>query len=184
VAQSEAPVETNNPVQMLETNGAINERRTDKDALDGSVYLCPEPEQKMRALVAQLWRYLVMSNVSMFFAGVGTTALLLGAGFGGGLMLARTAMEPASQTRATAADRLPPARVVLPASGETASAPSEAAPSAASAPQQQAPSQVIPAKELLAVPTEQDRRADRAEQRSCEPRKQAEHMAAPTNAAT
>jgi len=105
-----------------------------------------------------------MSNVSMFFAGVGTTALLLGAGFGGGLMLAKTAMEPASQTRATAADRLPPARVVLPASIETASVPSEPLPSAPSAPQQQVPSQ-IPAKELWVEPTELDRRSNRAEQK-------------------
>jgi hypothetical protein len=59
-----------------------------------------------------------MSNARIFFAGMGTSVLLLGAGFGSGLMLARMATEPVIQSRATAADRLPPARVVLPASAE------------------------------------------------------------------
>jgi len=63
-----------------------------------------------------------MSNARTFFAGMGTSVLLLGAGFGGGLMLARTAVEPVTQNRATAADRLPSARVILPASAEPAPA--------------------------------------------------------------
>jgi len=53
---------------------------------------------------------------------MGTSVLLLGVGFGGGLMLARTAVEPVTQNRATAADRLPSVRVVLPASAEAAPA--------------------------------------------------------------
>ena len=69
-----------------------------------------------------------MTNAEMFFAGVGTTILLIGAGFSGGLLLAQTAMEPtAIASGRFAADRLPRARVVLPASAEPAAAPQPSA---------------------------------------------------------
>ena len=55
-----------------------------------------------------------MSDARIFFAGMGTTVLLLGAGFSGGLMLASTAIDSLPQNKVTAADRLQPARVVLP----------------------------------------------------------------------
>jgi hypothetical protein len=109
-----------------------------------------------------------MSNARIFFAGVGTTILLIGAGFGGGLMMAKTAMEPAPQTRATAADRLPPARVVLPASSEAATTPPqpEAAVPAA-LPQQQAQPPITSATDLSAR-AEKDNEAERAERRKAE----------------
>ena len=58
------------------------------------------------------------SNARVFFAGVGTTFVILAAGFGGGLMLAKTSLELSGPSRS--ADRLPPVRVVLPTSGEAA----------------------------------------------------------------
>jgi hypothetical protein len=62
------------------------------------------------------------SNARLFFAGVGTTFVILAIGFGGGLMLAKTSMEPTAPSRPVA-DRLPPVRVILPASAEAATPP-------------------------------------------------------------
>jgi outer membrane biosynthesis protein TonB len=53
------------------------------------------------------------------FAGVGTTFVILGAGFGGGLFMASSALkEPTHQARAAEAPS--PVRVILPTSGEAA----------------------------------------------------------------
>ena len=109
-----------------------------------------------------------MSNAHIFFAGVGTTILLIGAGFSGGLMVAKTAMEPAPQTRAAAPDRLPPARVVLPASSEAPTTPpppvTEGAGPAA-LPQQQAQPPIISATESARA---KDREVEHAEKRKAE----------------
>jgi hypothetical protein len=108
-----------------------------------------------------------MTNVRTFFAGAGTAILLIGAGFSGGLILARTAMEPAAVTSNSAvADRLPPARIILPASAEAASPPQPpsttvAAPAADPAPR------LIQANEVQQSP-ERDRTAERAERRKAE----------------
>jgi hypothetical protein len=61
------------------------------------------------------------SNAGIFFAGVGTTFIILGAGFGGGVMMANSALDkPAEyQTRASAEPQSP-ARVILPSSAEAA----------------------------------------------------------------
>jgi hypothetical protein len=62
------------------------------------------------------------SNAQIFFAGVGTTFAILGAGFGGGAFMANSALkEPTHQTRA--AEQPSPIRVILPASAEAAQAP-------------------------------------------------------------
>ena len=56
------------------------------------------------------------SSARIFFAGVGTTFVILAAGFGGGLMLAKSAVYDApAQTRATVPQ---PVRTVLPPSAE------------------------------------------------------------------
>jgi type IV secretory pathway VirB10-like protein len=115
-----------------------------------------------------------MSNARIFFAGMGTSVLLLGMGFGSGLMLARTATEPVTQNRATTADRLPPARVVLPASAEAA--PARLAPgetlvaTGVSAPQSEERPQLAPARDVQAQSqsTERDRQAERAEKKKPE----------------
>jgi outer membrane biosynthesis protein TonB len=62
------------------------------------------------------------TNTSTFFAGMGTTFVILALGFGGGLMLAKTVMEPRSEQQARAPSE-PPVRVILPASAEPAQPP-------------------------------------------------------------
>ena len=107
-----------------------------------------------------------MSNARIFFAGMGTTVLLLGAGFSGGLMLASTAIDSLPQNKTAAADRLQPVRVVLPATAEAAPAPAQPATSVATS-GQPAQAQNPPAKEMQAA-AEKDQRSERAEQRRAE----------------
>jgi len=60
------------------------------------------------------------SNARIFFAGVGTTFVILAIGFGGGLMLAKSALhDPSGQTRANS-EAARGMRVILPASAEPA----------------------------------------------------------------
>jgi len=60
------------------------------------------------------------SSARIFFAGVGTTFVILAAGFGGGLMMAKSAVYDApAQTRATLPPP-PPVRTGLPPSAEPA----------------------------------------------------------------
>ena len=64
------------------------------------------------------------SNAGIFFAGMGTTFIILGAGFGGGLMMATSALkEPTEYQNRAAAEPLPPARVILPSPAEAAQRP-------------------------------------------------------------
>ena len=59
-----------------------------------------------------------------FIIGAGTTFAILTAGFGGGLMFAKNIMQPIPPAQArSAADRLPPVRVILPTSAEAAKPP-------------------------------------------------------------
>src|SRR5690349_14353801 len=66
----------------------------------------------------------MVSVARIFFAGVATSALLVGVGFGGGILLGRAAIEPVHPTKMdqfrTAKRSLPTARVILPAPMETA----------------------------------------------------------------
>jgi len=59
------------------------------------------------------------SSGRIFFAGVGTTFVILAIGFGAGLMLAKASIEPAARSYSSA-DPLPPVRVILPASADPA----------------------------------------------------------------
>jgi type IV secretory pathway VirB10-like protein len=114
------------------------------------------------------------SSTRAFFVGVGTTFVILSVGFGGGLMLAKKVMEPTPPAPSRSlADRLPPARVILPTSAEAAAPPE--LPAAASAPEtapqvlqtQTVQPQPIPTKEVQQAP-EKDRQAERAERRKAE----------------
>jgi type IV secretory pathway VirJ component len=114
-----------------------------------------------------------MSNASVFFVGAGTTILLLGAGLGGGLLFAKAAIEPVAQHRETAANRLAPARVILPAYAEPAPAPnpSEAAsPVPVNGPKPQGELHVVSAKDVQVQsgPAEKDKQVERTEQRKAE----------------
>jgi hypothetical protein len=64
------------------------------------------------------------TSTGAFLAGVGTTFVFLAVGFGGGLMLSKTVMEPRAEQQALAsAQPSPPVRVILPASAEPAQPP-------------------------------------------------------------
>ena len=57
------------------------------------------------------------STTSIFFAGVGTSLLLIGAGFGSGLLLGQAAVDVPQKSRTVGSQSSvpPPARVILPA---------------------------------------------------------------------
>jgi hypothetical protein len=86
------------------------------------------------------------SKSRVFFAGVGTTFFILAVGFGGGLILAKSAFHDETlRPRGNAADQLSPVRVILPASAEAAQPPQRL--QAASPPILATQPQVQPAKE-------------------------------------
>jgi type IV secretory pathway VirB10-like protein len=97
------------------------------------------------------------SKTRIFFAGVGTTFFILGIGFGGGLMMAKSTLEPTTPVRA--ADRLPPARIILPASAEAAAPPQPPVQTVALS---EPSPQVMPAKEAQQA-SERDNKAERTE---------------------
>ena len=64
------------------------------------------------------------SSARIFFAGVGTTFVILGVGFGGGLLMAKSALKEPTGYQARATAQPPsPAKVILPASAEAAQLP-------------------------------------------------------------
>ena len=64
------------------------------------------------------------SNAGIFFAGAGTTFIILGAGFGAGLMMATSALkEPVGYQKHTSDEPPAPARVILPSTAEAAQPP-------------------------------------------------------------
>ena len=66
------------------------------------------------------------SGTRIFFAGIGTAFVIIAAGFGGGLMFAKTVLnEPSSKSRASL-HRSEPVRVVLATTAEAAPAPQPA----------------------------------------------------------
>src|SRR3954447_291013 len=93
------------------------------------------------------------SNASIFFAGIGTTFLILGAGFGSGMMMANSALkEPNHSQSRTTAEAPTPLRVVLPSSAAAAAEPKQPPQQAAPAIEAAAPPQIAPAKEAQALP--------------------------------
>jgi type IV secretory pathway VirB10-like protein len=88
------------------------------------------------------------SNAGIFFAGVGTTFIILGAGFGGGLMMATSALkEPVGYQKHTSAEPPSPARVILPSTAEAAQPP-QPTQQTATAPEPPLPPPLQPAKEV------------------------------------
>lgn len=63
------------------------------------------------------------SNTRAFFVGVGTTFAVLAVGFGGGIMLAKGAMEPSPSAAVRSTPILSPVRIILPASADAAQPP-------------------------------------------------------------
>ena len=130
----------------------------------------------------------MVSMARIFFAGVATSALLVGVGFCGGILLGQAAIEPVHPTKMdqfrTAKRSLPTARVILPAPMEiaidppaTSSAPFvQAANPIASEPQKTSPEdQPRVASEKASQARMQDmKNAERAEQMAKVERKKAE----------
>jgi hypothetical protein len=79
---------------------------------------------EISAFVSIIGDAVMASSAGIFFAGVGTTFIILGAGFGGVLMMAKSALNQPTgyQTRA-AAEPPTPVRVILPSSAEAAQPP-------------------------------------------------------------
>src|SRR6185369_2430288 len=108
-----------------------------------------------------------MTNARIFFAGVGTTILLIGAGFSGGLMLAKTALEPvAPAPHHSAAEPLPPVRIILPSSAEAAAPPQPPSANLVEPARETGP-RLFQTSEVQKL-SEGDRSAERAERRKAE----------------
>jgi len=108
------------------------------------------------------------SNAGIFFAGMGTTFIILGAGFGGGLMMAKSALKEPTGYQTHAAEPPSSARVILPSTAEAAQPP-QPPQQVATAPQPPLPPQVQPVKEAQPPVEKQvekvDTRKAEAEQR-------------------
>jgi type IV secretory pathway VirB10-like protein len=108
------------------------------------------------------------SSAGIFFAGVGSTFIILGAGFGGGLMMAKSALkEPTGYQSRVSAEPPSPARIILPASAEAAQP--RQPPQQTDATPPQPPPQIQPLKETQPAVEKQiekvDTRKAEAEQR-------------------
>ena len=99
------------------------------------------------------------SNARIFFAGIGTTFLIIGAGFGGGLMFAKSTLHgSAAQVRAVA-QAVDPVRVILPTTAEAAQPPQQPVSAAVS------PSPPAFSPPILAVEQVPDRQIDKVSER-------------------
>jgi type IV secretory pathway VirB10-like protein len=97
------------------------------------------------------------SNAGIFFAGVGTTFIILGAGFGGGLMMATSALkEPVGYQKHTSKEPTPAARVILPSTAEAA----QPVQQTATAPEPPLPPPLEPAKEAEPAAQKQVEKVD------------------------
>ena len=88
------------------------------------------------------------SHAGIFFAGVGTTFIILGAGFGAGIMMATSALkDPVGYQKHTSDEPPPPARVILPSTAEAAQPP-QPSQQTATAPEPPPPPPLQPTKEV------------------------------------
>lgn len=111
------------------------------------------------------------SNARIFFAGIGTTFLIIGAGFGGGLMFAKSALHDQMPVQTRASSQLNPVRVILPTTAEAAEAP-QAPQQTATVPVQPAPPEVkVPEKQVEKVDTRKAEAEERARKKRYAERK-------------
>jgi len=106
-------------------------------------------------------------STGAFFAGVATTFVVLATGFGGGLMMARSAYDTGGLQARAASEPPTPVRVILPHSAEPAMPPQRLP--AASLPENETPA-AQPVKEVLApaekqVESPDTRKADERERK-------------------
>ncbi|MBR1152326.1 hypothetical protein [Bradyrhizobium sp. JYMT SZCCT0428] len=84
----------------------------------------PGTYREMTVLTCILGDTVMASSARIFFAGVGTTFVILGVGFGSGLLMANSALKERSGYQARTAAELPsPVRVILPTTAEAAQPP-------------------------------------------------------------
>jgi hypothetical protein len=128
-------------------------------ARENRLPIFPDPEHTVGPRVRCPTGVFNMATTSagVFFAGIGTTFVVLGLGFGGGLMMAKSALkEPTGYQARAASETLVPVRVILPNSAQAAQPPQQ--------PQQQSTSPpeplVQPAKETQAPVEKQVEKAD------------------------
>ncbi|HMJ31248.1 MAG TPA: hypothetical protein VK512_21260, partial [Xanthobacteraceae bacterium] len=76
------------------------------------------PDSRVRCV--HLERPNMASNARIFFAGVGTSFVILAVGFGGGLMLAKSALHDQPPQMRASSEPTPGMRVILPPSAEPA----------------------------------------------------------------
>jgi len=122
------------------------------------------------------------SNATIFFAGVGTTLIILGAGFGSGLFMANSALKEPASVQARAKEEVPaPIRVVLPSSAQAA----EPKPVIQQAEQPAAPTTqgLAPVKEVQTPPDKEktDKKADADKRRKRIAERKARRLAARRN---
>jgi hypothetical protein len=105
------------------------------------------------------------TNTGAFFAGIGTTFVVLALGFGGGLMMAKSALKEPGGYQTRAASSSAAVRVILPTSAEAAQPPQQ--PQVSSLPEPAAQPVVQPAKEVQGPVDKQvaDTRKAEAEER-------------------
>jgi hypothetical protein len=100
------------------------------------------------------------SNARIFFAGVGTTFVILAVGFGGGLLLAKSALHDQPPQMRASSEPKPGMRVVLPPSAEPAILVAERIAGPESKPQVQ-PVREVQAKVEQQVEKEDPKKAER-----------------------
>jgi hypothetical protein len=101
------------------------------------------------------------TKAGIFFAGVGTTFVILGAGFGGGLLMANSALQEAPTYQARVAPSAPlPVRVILPSTAEAAQPPQPPVQQVAAATPEPAPPQLQPAVDSQAAAERQVDKTD------------------------
>jgi hypothetical protein len=104
------------------------------------------------------------TSTGAFFAGIGTTFAILALGFGGGLMMANSALKEPGGYQSRAASQAPvPVRVILPSSAEAAQPPQQPQPHASSPPD---PTPTTPPAKEVYAPTENQ--VEKAEARKAE----------------
>jgi hypothetical protein len=106
------------------------------------------------------------TSTGAFLAGIGTTFAVLAVGFGGGLMMAKSALKESGgyQARVTS-EALTPVRVILPNSAEAAQPPQQPHQQASSPPEPATQTTLQPAKQLQAPVEKVDTRKPEAEER-------------------
>src|ERR1044072_939931 len=80
------------------------------------------PEQATQipipAFGSRHWRRVMASNARIFFAGIGTSFVILALGFGAGLIMAKSTLHEPPLKNRTASEPSPGMRIILPASAE------------------------------------------------------------------